>query len=253
MVGVRRPAGRRARQRRGYAPRRAASCGTRFISARLPPLRLLLSPFSCQLPVRPCMVRNRPVGGSQPWPDRDRSCSTQTSRPAGRSLVVTALPRHYGVAVARARGRVAHPARPGRDVADIHARAHRDARHVRQPRATARASPAGGLAGHTRRRRAAHTPAQRQARGAEGGRVVRPSGARQCRHRRARRRCRMLSALSRHPAGDELRHRSGRVLPAGAAAVRTFAVIGHGRRHARRDGILLGHAPTRRSARGRER
>jgi hypothetical protein len=118
-------------------------------------------------------------------------------------------------------------------------------RHVRQPRAVARASPAGGLASHTRRRRAAHTPAQGQTHGAEGGRVVRPPGARECRHRRARRRCRMLSALSRHSAGDELRHRSGRVLPAGSAAVRTFAVIGHGRRHARRDGLLLDHAPTR--------
>ena len=72
-----------------------------------------------------------------------------------------------------------------------------------------------------------------------------PPGARECRHRRARRRCRMLSALSRHPAGDELRHRSGHVLPAGAAAVRPFAVIGHGWRHARHDGLLLGHAPTR--------
>ena len=189
-----------------------------------------------------------------PGPIAIGSCSPQTSTPAKRSLAATvSLIVATGVAVARARGRVAHPARSGRNVADIYARAHRDARHVRQPRAAARASPAGGLASHTRHRRAAHTPAQGQAHGAEGGRVVRPSGARECRHRRARRRCRMLSALSRHPAGDELRHRSGRVLPAGAAAVRTFAVISHGRRHARRDGLLLGHAPTRRSARGRER
>ena len=192
------------------------------------------------------MVLNRPVEwvpavARSRSPDARRRLQDRQGDPRSRRH----CSRHYGVAVARARGCVAHPARPGRDAADIYARAHRDARHVRQPRATARASPAGRLASHTRRRRAAHTPAQRQARGAEGGRVVRPSGARQCRHRRARRRCRMLSALSRHPAGDELRHRSGRVLPAGAAAVRTFAVIGYGRRHARRGGILLGHAPTR--------